>query len=532
MANRSERLMHFDTIIFGSGLSGLSCARLLARNGKKVCVIERAEHLGGHLLPFERSGVHFEVGLHYISDTGPQSQFATACDAIGVSFPTVFLDNAFEEIRKENCTPFNFFYPRERFFEHMIERFPAEKAAILRHENVLKLLWTFANDLTFPLRTKDILKKIITSPDRLQLLSLSRRTLDSYLRNDLKVSKELYEILAVQHVLIGCAPKNVSALIFLLVHGYYLQNPCFIAGGGREMINQLLHADVTYFTNENASIKNLPPELKSDIRSKESDKFRFLVQTSKGNFKCKDIVWTPDPRLLSKATDFSLPTLTRFRLRHTSTPHALTVGYFATKKPLEEYQLFNRNYWLMGTLDSNSCYDHFDLENLAENAPLYISTGSLRDPFAVEKQNKLKANGVFQAMFLCPADASLWEVNNLETYRVPESKGGTGRAYRLKKEKILSLLEERLCKEFPSLKNDLVWKELGTPLTHARYLNSLSMGGYGFSPTVFDSLIGRPSYNSGIKGLYFCGAHIKPAHGIVTSLLNGVGLGRMIADEP
>ena len=38
---------NYDVIIIGSGLGGLSCGATLAKNGKKVLVLEQHELIGG-----------------------------------------------------------------------------------------------------------------------------------------------------------------------------------------------------------------------------------------------------------------------------------------------------------------------------------------------------------------------------------------------------------------------------------------------------------------------------------------------------
>ena len=57
-------------IIIGSGLGGLSCGVILAKNGYKVTVLEQSARIGGALQCFTREGVNFETGMHYIGSAG------------------------------------------------------------------------------------------------------------------------------------------------------------------------------------------------------------------------------------------------------------------------------------------------------------------------------------------------------------------------------------------------------------------------------------------------------------------------------
>ena len=53
-------------IIIGSGLGGLSCGVILARNGYEVTVLEQETQPGGCLQSFVRKGAKFETGMHFI----------------------------------------------------------------------------------------------------------------------------------------------------------------------------------------------------------------------------------------------------------------------------------------------------------------------------------------------------------------------------------------------------------------------------------------------------------------------------------
>ena len=58
--------MKFDAVILGSGLGGLQCAYILAKSGKKVCVVEKNIVPGGCLQSFRRKGEVFDTGFHYV----------------------------------------------------------------------------------------------------------------------------------------------------------------------------------------------------------------------------------------------------------------------------------------------------------------------------------------------------------------------------------------------------------------------------------------------------------------------------------
>ena len=60
----------YDYVIIGSGLGGLISAVILAKEGKKVCVLEKNNQYGGNLQTFVREKVIFDTGVHYIGSLG------------------------------------------------------------------------------------------------------------------------------------------------------------------------------------------------------------------------------------------------------------------------------------------------------------------------------------------------------------------------------------------------------------------------------------------------------------------------------
>jgi len=74
---------NYDTIIIGSGMGSLTCGAILAKEGKKVLVLEQHYTAGGFTHVFKRKGYEWDVGIHYIGEVGrPKSAVKKLFDYI------------------------------------------------------------------------------------------------------------------------------------------------------------------------------------------------------------------------------------------------------------------------------------------------------------------------------------------------------------------------------------------------------------------------------------------------------------------
>ena len=74
---------HFDTIVIGAGVAGLTAARLLTKAGRRVVVLEARDRVGGRVVTDRRYGLVTDLGaswIHGITD----SPVAAAAEAFGM----------------------------------------------------------------------------------------------------------------------------------------------------------------------------------------------------------------------------------------------------------------------------------------------------------------------------------------------------------------------------------------------------------------------------------------------------------------
>jgi all-trans-retinol 13,14-reductase len=64
--------MKYDVIVVGGGLGGLTAGAKLAREGKKVLLIEQHTQPGGCATTFKRGDYTLEVGLHEMDGPSPR----------------------------------------------------------------------------------------------------------------------------------------------------------------------------------------------------------------------------------------------------------------------------------------------------------------------------------------------------------------------------------------------------------------------------------------------------------------------------
>ena len=131
----------YDFVIMGSGLGGLGCAYILAKNGFSVIVLEKNNQLGGNLQVFSRDKCIFDTGVHYIGslDEGENlNQFFKYFGLWGKLKMVRMDDDGYDIIRFSDGKEYKHAQGYDRFIKTMVADFPEEEEAIIEYCNCIK----------------------------------------------------------------------------------------------------------------------------------------------------------------------------------------------------------------------------------------------------------------------------------------------------------------------------------------------------------------------------------------------------------
>ncbi|MDR1793062.1 MAG: NAD(P)/FAD-dependent oxidoreductase [Bacteroidales bacterium] len=244
----------YDIIIAGSGLGGLQCGYLLAKQGLKVCILEKNARIGGCLQTFERHKAVFDTGFHYVGGLEEgQSLYSLFKYFNLLDLPWLKMDeNACEEIILQNQ---HFYLPNgyERFTEVLTEQFPHNRKEI---EKYVQLLQSTGNHLFDSFNRKKSEKFY-----RSKLFSTSvEHFFKKYIKNPL-----LRDVLTGNSLKMELSP-HLPLYIFAQINNSFVQSAWKLDGGGSLIAQHLAddiqkmggevhtHAEVTQFVENNGVI--------------------------------------------------------------------------------------------------------------------------------------------------------------------------------------------------------------------------------------------------------------------------------------
>ncbi|ACT93225.1 phytoene desaturase family protein [Dyadobacter fermentans] len=123
----------YDFVIVGSGLGGLACANILAKEGYSVVVLEKNHQIGGHLQVYSRDKTIYDTGVHYVGGLDEGENLYQFFKYFGILDKLKLKrldDDRFDVIRFEDGSEYAYAQGMEHFEQKLISYFPDEAAAI------------------------------------------------------------------------------------------------------------------------------------------------------------------------------------------------------------------------------------------------------------------------------------------------------------------------------------------------------------------------------------------------------------------
>jgi all-trans-retinol 13,14-reductase len=432
--------MTYEIIIIGGGLGGLTAGAKLAKEGKKVLLLEQHDRPGGCATTFQRKDYTLEVGLHEMDGPHAKDLKVRIFRDLGLSDRISLLDlpefYRFVNDRQDVVIPHN----PEKAAKKLLELFPGEEQGIK----------TYFHYVT---NSRKILTESAGKPEK----SVGD-FLDEHIDNE-----DLKLILLGNLGYFHDDPYSISLNYYLVAQGsYYGGNASFVKGGSQKLSDALM--DLIEAHGGTVKLNSLTTEIIF-----EEDRpvgVRYKNKSGKNEEEFSDhateiIVNASVPTLASALLPENQGKALSEKIKDLKIGASLLTVYFGFKKSLKE--VGNRFY-------STFVFDPSIItqKDIIVNNHADFSTRSFTFVDYSQVDSALAPAGKGVGAVCCIDYASDWE-------------GLDRKAYLEKKDEVAEIFTERCEKLIPGFREALEYVEVGTPLTIRRYTLNPAGAVYGFA---------------------------------------------------
>jgi len=506
----------YDAIIVGSGIGGLSCAAYLAKNGRKVLVLEKQGVPGGYAASFRRGAYVFGSTLHMLEGVGTGQFWRSFFDLCGVGDSVEFIKLKYS---------FRMIFPEhdirlpsgnlQEIINTLESNFPDEKEGI---RNLLKEMSNIYRDLSkFLPKTTPMWQQLPAIPFRYSaMFRVMTKTLKQILDKHLKDEK-LKGILFGNYGYFGLPPSRVDIYPLIANTSFWMDGAYYPKDGSQSVSEAFVE-----IINGNKGIVKLNSKVTSII----VDKGRAVgVRTRSGDkFFAKNIVSNASAiqTFQNLLGDMKVPAkLAKMELSTSAFMVYLGLDetFKSTLKNTDDFEIF-----VFQTYDLEQDYQwtlNFEFEKAGYAITLFSNIDS-----SLAKDNK------FVAMLLQLHPYDYW-TKYQEAYDADKKE-----EYNKEKDRLAGALIKRAEKIIPDLSKHVEVIEIATPLTLKRYTGNTNGACYGWANTVKQFLpIDRILFISGrtlrmpVKNLYLSSAWTFPGEGYASVVACGYRVGKQIVDK-
>ncbi|NLG27762.1 MAG: NAD(P)/FAD-dependent oxidoreductase [Chloroflexi bacterium] len=215
---------HYDALIVGAGIAGLTAAATLARGGARVAVCEQAERTGGLLNSFRRQGYLFDGGIKALENAG---LILPTLEQLGVLDEVRLVKSPIALLTQQHVQPIRTQADLEAYFAHLAGLFPDEHAGLQTiRADALRIFQLLGALLRFPnLFARDSAERVTPGEwfkGHGRALSRAPRTLGLLKRTLRAYCEEHVQDAALVNLLCDVFPEGTTAFFGLGYFGIFL----------------------------------------------------------------------------------------------------------------------------------------------------------------------------------------------------------------------------------------------------------------------------------------------------------------------
>ncbi|MFO7722668.1 MAG: NAD(P)/FAD-dependent oxidoreductase [Bacteroidales bacterium] len=469
--------MHYDIIVIGAGLGGLTAGAKLAKEGRKVLLIEQHDRPGGCATTFRRHDFTFEVGLHEMDGLDARDMKTKIFRDLGVFDHVEFLKVPEFYHFVHGSGQFTMPHDAEQAIKELVGAFPQEEAGIRAYfDQLLNARKKLKESEGQPERTVGEFLDSMIGDDNLKLVLLGNL---GYFHDD---------------------PYSLSLSYYSIAQGSYFQGGGNFIKGGSQMLSDYLASVITanggeVLLNHEVTGIMVDGDMVTGVRYRPAKKDHESLLTAYG----REII-----------ANAALPNVANVLLpEETGKPLAEQIADLpAGASLLTLYLGFSKELKEIGSRYYSTFFYDESVKSLAD---IRENNGG---PFSRRSFTFVDYSQVDSA--LAPAGKSVGVVCCIDYLHDWDNLSPA--EYKAKKEEVARIFIGKLEEFLPGITDLIEYYEVGTAKTVARYTRNPEGAVYGFAQTPYRTT--RPIPQT-LSNLHFASAWTKTGGGFSGAIYSG-----------
>jgi all-trans-retinol 13,14-reductase len=489
----------FDVVIIGSGVGGLVCANILAKEGKKVCVLEKNKQIGGALQTFTRNKQIFDTGVHYIGGLDEKQNLYQIFKYLGLmgKLSLERMEEVFDRIIISNDDKeYSIAQGYNAFVKNLIKDFPEEETAIHNYCSKIKEACS-----KFPLY------KLNSKMDALDKFSAMDENAKAVIAS-LTHNKKLQAVLGGNNLLYAGVADKTPFHMHALIMNSYIESSWKCVDGGSQ-IAKLIVENIRSYGGEitrNCEVKKIVESNGLITHVEAKDGRRFEGSSFISNISPLATINITTSKLLKNSY--------RNRIADLKNTIASFSLYIVLKHKTVPYKNCNYYYHKDGY-----CWNQNDYTE--ENWPLGYGVF-----FTSDRHDKNFASTVSILTHMHFSEVEIWK----DTHNRIGMESSRGEDYEAWKKRKTNQLLETVEEKFPGLTGNIAHCYSSTPLTNRDYIGMEDGSMYGIQKDYSSPMKTVISPKTKITNLFLTGQNLN-LHGILGTSLSAILTCTMLLED-